>query len=190
MTSDRDAIQPPATYQDLLDLPDHVVGEILGGELHVTPRPAIRHAAASSVLGGGLNSAFHQGRGGPGGWWILDEPELHLGEDIVVPDLAGWRREHMPHLPNEAYLTVAPDWVCEILSPSTERIDRLKKLRIYGREGIAHAWLVNPDARTLEVFRLDGGRWTLLATHGEDEHVRAEPFDAIEIELDRLWATE
>lgn len=190
MASDRDAVGRPATYQDLLDLPDHVVGEILGGELHVTPRPAIRHANAGSVLGGGLNSAFHQGRGGPGGWWILDEPELHLAEDVVVPDLAGWRRERLPHLPDEAYLMLAPDWVCEILSPSTERIDRLKKLRIYAREGVAHAWLVNPEARTLEVLGLDGGRWVLLATHGDEEVVRAEPFDAVEIELGRLWAME
>jgi Uma2 family endonuclease len=190
MSSDRDAAKRPVTYQDLLDLPDHVVGEILSGELHVSPRPAIRHANAGSVLGGGLNSAFHQGSAGPGGWWILYEPELHLAEDVVVPDLAGWRRERLPRLPDEAYLTLAPDWVCEILSPSTERIDRLKKLRIYAREAISHAWLVNPDARTLEVFRLDGGHWMLLATHGEEEVVRAEPFEAIEIELGRLWAME
>ena len=190
MSSDRDAVKGPATFEDLLDLPDHVVGEILGGELHVTPRPAVRHANAGSVLGSGLNRAFHQGSGGPGGWWILYEPALHLAEDVDVPDLAGWRRERLPRLPDEAYLTLAPDWVCEILSPSTERIDRLKKLRIYARELIGHAWLVNPVARTLEVFRLDGERWMLLATHGEDEAVRAEPFDAVEIDLGRLWAME
>jgi len=131
---------------------------------------------------------FHEGRGGPGDWWILDEPELHLGADVLVPDLAGWRKTRMPHRPDTAYFPLAPDWVCEILSPSTAVVDRVKKLAIYAREGVAHAWLIDPALQTLEVFRLEGGRWVLLGTHAENEVVRAEPFAEIDLELDRLWS--
>lgn len=177
----------PASYDDLLALPDHVVGEILDGELHVSPRPAPRHALTSTVLSGEIGPPFHGGRGGPGGWWILAEPELHLGHDVVVPDLAGWRRERMPALPHDAYLSLAPDWVCEVLSPSTARIDRLKKLRIYARESVPYAWLLDPLAQTLEVLRLEHGRWSLVMTAGGTEVVRAEPFDAIDLDLSRLW---
>lgn len=176
-----------ATYDDLLKVPDHLVAEIVDGELHTSPRPASRHAVAASGLGGQIWSPFHRGRGGPGGWWILDEPELHLGEDILVPDLAGWRRERMPAIPDAAYFTLAPDWACEVLSPSTERLDRVRKLPVYAREGVRHVWLVNPSARTLEVLRLEGGRWVVVATHGGDDPVRAEPFDAIELDLGALW---
>ena len=165
-----------------------MVAEILDGELHVSPRPAPRDVTASSVLGGVLSGPFHTGRGGPGGWWILDEPELHLDPDVLVPDLAGWRRERLPRIPDEAYFTLAPDWVCEVLSPSTERIDRVKKLAIYAREGVRHAWLLSPGNRTLEVLRLEAGRWVLLVTHAENEVVRAEPFEAIELDLATLWA--
>lgn len=131
---------------------------------------------------------FHEGRGGPGDWWILDEPELHLGADVLVPDLAGWRKTRMPHRPDTAYFPLAPDWVCEILSPSTAVVDRVKKLAIYAREGVAHAWLIDPALQTLEVFRLEGGRWVLLGTHAGNEVVRAEPFAEIDLELDRLWS--
>jgi len=177
-----------ARYEDLLALPEHLVGEILAGELHTHPRPAPRHARAYSALTGSLWSPFDAGRGGPGGWWIIDEPELHLGADVVVPDLAGWRRERMPALPETAWFELAPDWACEILSPSTEQIDRTAKLRVYGRSGVAHVWFVDPVAKTLEVLALEGGRWVLLATHAADESVRAEPFSAILLELPRLWA--
>ncbi len=179
----------PATYDDLLGLPEHVVGEIIGGELIVTPRPAPRHAVAASVLGGDLGPPFHgSGRGGPGGWWILDEPELHLGDDVLVPDLAGWPRSRMPFIPETAYFTLAPDWVCEVLSPGTARLDRLKKLAIYAREGVAHAWLLDPLQRTLEILRLDGGHWVITGIHADQDEVRAEPFHAIGLELSRLWA--
>jgi Uma2 family endonuclease len=176
-----------ATYQDLCAVPDHKVAEILDGELIVTPRPALRHASASSGLAGNLWGPFQGGRGGPGGWWILFEPELHLGDDIVVPDLAGWRRERLPAVPDAGHLTLAPDWACEILSPTTERVDRSRKLRVYAREGVGHLWLLDPLVRTLEVLRLEGGRWVLLATHADTDVVRAEPFEAIEIELPTLW---
>jgi len=178
----------PATYEDLLKVPDHLVAEIVDGELHTSPRPAPRHAVSASVLGSILNSAFQQGRGGPGGWWILFEPELHPGPDILVPDLAGWRRERLPVISDQPpYFTVAPDWVCEVLSPSTYRLDRVKKLCIYGREGVKHAWLLHPGERTLEVLRLESSRWTIVATYADDAVVRAEPFETVEIDLLPLW---
>jgi Uma2 family endonuclease len=130
---------------------------------------------------------FHRGRGGPGGWRILFEPQLRLGEDILVPDLAGWRRERLPESPRAVSITLAPDWACEVLSPSTEAGDRGEKLPLYAREGVRHVWLVDPDVRTLEVFRLEGTRYSLLATHAHDARVRAEPFEALELELAALW---
>jgi Uma2 family endonuclease len=178
----------PATYDDLEKLPDNLVAEIVNGELHASPRPAPRHASAGSVVGGRLVQPFHEGRGGPGGWWILYEPELHLARDVVVPDWAGWRRSRMPHLPETAYFPLAPDWACEILSPSTSSLDRVQKLAVYARERVAHTWLIDPLGRTLEVLRLEAGRWTILATHAGTEVVRAEPFAEIELELASLWA--
>jgi Uma2 family endonuclease len=145
------------------------------------------HVRAGSLLGRRIAAPYDDGVGGPGGWWILDEPELHLGSDILVPDLAGWQRRRMMRLPETAYFPLAPDWVCEILSPSTSALDRVQKLRVYAREGVAHAWLVDPDARTLEVLRLDGGRWTILAAHAGTDVVRAEPFADIELGLTSLW---
>lgn len=181
----------PATYADLLRVPDHLVAEIIDGELYTNPRPALRHAVSSSVLGGDLNAAYQRGRGGPGGWWILDEPELHLGSNVLVPDLAGWRRVRLPRIPvADAFATLAPDWVCEVLSPSTYRLDRVKKLHVYAREGVAHAWLVHPGERTLEVLRLRGGRWVIVATHGGEAVLRAEPFEAVSIDLLELWGEE
>ena len=178
----------PATYEDLVKLPDHLVAEIVNGELHASPRPAPPHARAGSIVGGLIVPPFDQGRGGPGGWWILYEPELHLGGDVLVPDWAGWRRSRMPHLPATAYFPLPPDWVCEIVSPSTSSLDRVQKLSIYARERVAHAWLIDPLARTLEVLRLENARWTILATHEGRDVVRAEPFTEIELELPALWA--
>ena len=179
-----------ATYEDVLNAPEHVVAEIIDGELYASPRPASPHAVAASAIGADLFGPFHRSPGdpaGPGGWWILDEPELHLGADVVVPDLAGWRRERLPQLANVAYFTQAPDWICEVVSPATGGLDRVRKMRIYAREQVAHAWLVDPLQQTLEVYRLEGGRWLVASTHGGDEQVRAEPFAAVELQLARWW---
>lgn len=172
-----------------LAVPEECVAEILDGELHVQPRPCVRHARAASRLGGDLSGFDREGTGGPGGWTILFEPALHLGQrpDRLVPDLAGWRRERMPKLPDTAAIELAPDWVCEVLSDRTERVDRTKKRRIYAREGVGYLWLVSPDQRMLEVFRLQGEHWVLLETFEGDSLVRAEPFDAIELPLGSLW---
>ncbi|MBA3391547.1 MAG: Uma2 family endonuclease [Deltaproteobacteria bacterium] len=177
-----------ATYQDVLNAPEHMVAEILDGELFLSPRPGKPHCSVYTTLVGDLEPPFGRGRGGPGGWIILGEPELHLGDDVCVPDIAGWRRDRMPRLDDDqAYFETPPDWVCEVLSKSTERNDRLKKLRIYARAGVVNAWLVSPRMRSLEVFRLIDGRLVTVATHLDDEKVHAEPFDAIEIELASLW---
>ncbi len=176
-----------ATYEDLLKVPDHLVAELIDGELYTSPRPASRHARTSSVLGVKLGNSFDSGDGGPGGWWIIDEPELHLGGNAIVPDLAGWRRERMPVFPDAAAFEVAPDWLCEVQSPSTARIDRVKKLPIYKEHGVQHVWLVDPVDRTLEVLRLENDRWVVAGNFAGDDVVRAEPFDAVEIELRALW---
>ena len=181
-----------ATYEDLMQVPDHLVAEIIDGELITSPRPASPHARAYSVIGQDLSPFDRRpgSPGGPGGWWVLDEPELHFGEDVLVPDLAAWRHERMPAIPRVAYFTLAPDWVCEVISPSTGRVDRSRKMGIYAREGVRHLWFVDPLARTLEVYRLEDGRWVVASTHGGDDRVRAEPFDAIEIGLERWWLDE
>jgi Uma2 family endonuclease len=176
-----------ATYADLEALPSEVVGQLVDGVLHVHPRPASPHALAASVLGADLSGPFHRGRGGPGGWLLLDEPELHFGRNVLVPDLAGWRRERMPEMPRVAYFELAPDWACEILSPSTAGLDRVKKLAIYLREGVGHLWFVDPEGRTLEVLRREGERYVVAQTFAGDDPIRAEPFDAIELELGALW---
>ena len=181
----------PATYDDLVALPEHFVGEIVDDELWASPRPAPRHAWAEGQLMGDLVAASRLGDpNGPKGWKILPEPELHFGRQVVVPDLAGWRRERLPRLPDTAYFELAPDWLCEVLSPSTARLDRDKKLRVYAAAGVGHVWLVDPIARTLEVLRREGDSWKCLATHSDGDVVRAEPFEALELTLARLWNDE
>ena len=176
-----------ASYQDVLDAPAHMVAEIVEGALHMQPRPAFRHAIAGSSLGMAIGSPFQWGRGGPGGWWIVDEPELHFGEDVLVPDLAGWRRERMPEPPDEAYITLAPDWVCEILSPSTRKFDLEEKRPVYAREGAAYLWFVDPAVRTLEALVLQDGAWTPTDAALEDEPVSFPPFEAVTFPLGALW---
>ena len=183
------AARQRATYEDLLQVPERFVAEIIDGALTTAPRPSFPHAHAASSLTQDLAPFSRRpvGPDGPGGWWILFEPELHLGADILVPDIAGWRRERMPVLEDVLYSELAPDWVCEVVSPSTGRSDRVLKMPIYAREQVGHLWLADPGLRTLEVYRLEEQRWVVLRTHGGNETVRAEPFEAIEMDLGRWW---
>ncbi|MFV8752332.1 Uma2 family endonuclease [Nannocystaceae bacterium ST9] len=177
-----------ASYEDVLQAPPNMIAEVIYGALHTQPRPAFRHANASSHLGILLGAPFRFGKGGPGGWVILDEPELHLGDDILVPDIAGWRRERLAELPEDApWTTIVPDWICEVLSPSTQALDRADKMEIYLRERVGHAWLVDPIVRTLEIYRFAETVWQRVAVFRDDALVRGEPFDAFELELGLLW---
>jgi Uma2 family endonuclease len=179
----------PTLYQQLNDLPVNLVGEIINGRLYTQPRPAGPHALTSSALGMDLGGPFQFGRGGPGGWWIIDEPELHFVHDteVVVPDLAGWRRERLPAIPRHHRFNVVPDWVCEIVSPSTVRQDRIIKMPLYARYGVQHLWLIDPVAQTLEVFQLDQGCWSLIGLYQQREMVQAPPFEVIDLDLADLW---
>lgn len=176
-------------YVQLEMLPEGLTGEILDGQLHTHPRPTWTHALAASRLGADLEAPYGRGRGGPGGWWILLEPEVHfvLDTEVVVPDWAGWRKERLPHPPDSHKIEAVPNWVCEILSPSTRSVDREIKMPLYARHGVEYAWLVDPKARTLETFLLQDGRWTAGATFSNDDLVAAPPFDAVTIRLGELW---
>lgn len=176
-----------ATYQDVIDAPPHMVAELVDGELYLQPRPAQPHTKAASTLGMWIGGAYQLGRGGPGGWWIQDEPELHFDAQVLVPDLAGWRRGRAEPDLTAAYVEVAPAWICEVLLPSTRRHDRVRKLPVYARYGVAHAWLVDPLDETVEVFELDRERWTLWGARGGRETVQLPPFQALELPLDELW---
>lgn len=180
----------PATYEDLYTLPENVTGEIVDGELFATPRPSSWHTHAASVLGIEVGPAYHLGRGGPGGWVILHETEILLGENLLVPDLAGWKRERFPGAPKENWISVSPDWVCEVLSPRTARLDKVRKMPVCARHAVPHLWLVDPAARTLDVFTLFDGKWLLGASFAEDDTVRAEPFAEIAFDLKNLWLDE
>ena len=176
-----------ATYQDVLEAPAHQLAEIVAGTLHTHPHPAMPHARASWVLGGKIGGPFDYGPSGPGGRWLSFEPELRLGEDIVVPDLAGWRREWMPEYPETAYVTLAPDWVCDVLSTLTRRVDLQEKRPACAREGVAYLRLVDPADRTLEAFELREGEWVFIGCAKDDEPVSIRPFDAITFTLGDLW---
>jgi Uma2 family endonuclease len=186
------AIRPlpePSLYQRLQALPENRVGEIIDGQLYTQPRPSGPHGLAEFNLGYAVGGPFGKGRGGPGGWWILIEPEVHFVRDIevAVPDLAGWRRERMAAVPKGHRFEVVPDWVCEVLSPRTAKKDRTKKLPWYARFGVAHCWLVDPRQRTLEAYELRAGLWTLLAALQDEEAVALPPFDAVGFSLGDLW---
>jgi hypothetical protein len=183
----RSIAKQPATYQDVLDAPPNKVAEIVRGALHLQPRPAMLHAFTGSALGVKIGGPFQFDGDGPGGWWIVDEPELHLAAEIVVPDLAGWWRKRMPSFPRDAYVTLAPDWVCEILSPSTRALDVGPKRAIYREHGVRWLWLIDPEARSLEAFALRDGAWSEIGTLTGDDEVRMPPFDAIGFPLAALW---
>lgn len=183
-------VRRPARYDDILAAPETKVAEVIDGEVLVSPRPAARHANTASAILVDVRGNFGgpPGHGpGPGGWWILMEPELHFGDDVLVPDQAGWRRERMSKLTDVAAFTDAPDWVCEVISPSTGRIDRSRKMRIYAREGVGHLWLVDPLLRTVEVYRLRESEWVVTSVHAGDAPARLVPFDAIELDVTRWW---
>jgi Uma2 family endonuclease len=171
----------------VLAAPDHVVAELIDGEVHTSPRPAMPHAHSASRILGQLDGPFDRGRGGPGGWHIVFAPELHIVGQVMVPDIGGWRRERLVAIPDAPYMELAPDWLCEVMSPSTARLDRAQKLPHYARAGVSHLWLCDPTLRTLEVYRAEGGSWLLLATYAGDDKVHAEPFNAVELELQALW---
>lgn len=188
----RDPSHKPATYEDLKALPPNMVGQIVEGVLIAMPRPAVGHAAVSSALLADLGTPFGRGRGGPGGWIFLVEPELHLGADVLVPDVAAWRTERMPSLPSAdtPFLTLAPDWICEVLSPSTARLDKVQKRRIYAREQVRHLWHIHPLERTLTAYEYQGPDYRELGTWGGDEDLklRVAPFEAVELDLATFWA--
>ncbi|MBZ4416108.1 Uma2 family endonuclease [Myxococcus sp. RHSTA-1-4] len=180
---------PEDAYEELERLPPNVVGEIIAGELYVSPRPRVVHGRAAGRLFKRLMPFDEEpGQEGPGGWVLMIEPELHLGRDVLVPGLAGWRRERMPELPDVVGVELAPDWLCEVLSPSTETLDRARKMAVYAREGVKHLWLVDPRVQMLEVYRLENGRWLLLGTHTGNDKVHAEPFEVLPMDLSSLWA--
>jgi len=181
-------LERPATIADLRALPATVRGEIIDGDLYAFPRPRARHGSLETSLAADLHRPFQQRRGGPGGWWILVEPGIEVARSPEFsPDLAGWRRERLPRLPDDASITVVPDWICEILSPSTRGYDLLVKRRFYAEIGVGHLWYVDPEVRSLTVSRLVEGKWLELGVHGPAEKVRAEPFEAIEIDLAIWW---
>lgn len=176
-------------YRQLEALPENQVGEISNGTLHANPRPAGPYGRAASALGMDIGSPYDRGKGGPGGWWIIFEPELHFGEQVLVPDIAGWRHETLPAIPQHHRFTVAPDWVCEVLSPSTGKTDRNEKMPIYAANGVVYLWLVDPLESTLETFGLKNGQWFLSGSFKDDDRVSVDPFDAVELELSGLWLT-
>lgn len=183
-----DPARRTVAYEDLYAIPEHMTGEILGGELVATPRPSRRHAFAASSLDKKIGPFYQFGEGGaPGGWIILFEPEIKLGNDLVVPDLAGWRKERFPFDEEHNWISAAPQWICEVLSPSTVHADKIRKMPIYARYGVEHIWLVDPAVRSMDVFKLELGRWFLLGSYAGDDKVRAGPFQEIEFDLGCLW---
>jgi len=183
-------IRDHATYDDLIEVPDNMVAELIDGDLYAWPRPAGPHARFASALGMDIGPPYDRGRGGPGGWWIVDEPELHLEPQVLVPDLAGWRREHMPQIPKDHRFVVTPDWICEVSSPSTARMDRGRKMDIYASWQVPLLWIVDPVAHLFEVFTLEGERWSRVRAYTSDEVVFADPFPEAEIDLRSIWGVE
>jgi Uma2 family endonuclease len=178
----------PATYADLQALPEGVKGEIIDGELFVQPRPRPAHARAATTIVSDIQGPYDLGRGGPGGWWILAEPGVELPRSPEFsPDVAGWRRDRLPELPEDSSIQVVPDWICEVLSPKTRAYDFLKKRPFYAQVGVSWLLYVDVDARTVTVSRLVEGSWLEVAVHGEDEKVRLEPFKDVELDLALWW---
>lgn len=176
-----------AVYEDLYNIPENMTGEIIGGEVIATPRPSRKHGYTSSALGNLIGPGYQFGRGGPGGWLFILEPEIRFGDDILVPDLAGWKRERFPIEEPHNWISTPPDWICEVLSPGTIRVDRVLKMPVYGRYSVPYVWLIDPIHKTLDVFGLESGRWVVLGLYVEKDSIRARPFEDIEFSLGDLW---
>jgi len=189
-TMNAQAAKKPSLYEQLMDLPEGLTGEIINGQLRTQPRPAWPHILAGSRLGADIEGPYGRGRGGPGGWWIIDEPEIHfiLDTEVTVADVAGWRKKRMPSPPEGHKIEVVPDWICEIFSPSTKSTDREEKVPLYARYGVRFAWLVDPKTRTLEAYELADAKWTPLGIFRDDDTVSVAPFDAVVIHLADLWS--
>jgi Uma2 family endonuclease len=179
--------RPNATYQDVIDAPEHKVAEIIDGTLYLSPRPPIRTSVAKQELLLQLWRPYDRGEDGPGGWWLLREPEFYMGNDVLVPDLVGYRRARLPVLPDASGTDIPPDWVCEALTPVTRALDLTSKRRAYARAGIPHLWQIDDEARLLEAFALEAGQWRLVAALRDDHEVRLAPFGAISFPLSVLW---
>jgi Uma2 family endonuclease len=180
----------PPTLEDLYALPPELKGEIIDGELYVQPRPRARHARVEAAIVGSTHGPYDLGRGGPGGWWILPEPGIELpGSPEFSPDVAGWRRERLPELPEDEPLRVAPDWVCEVLSPRTRGYDLIKKRPFYARSGVNWLWYVDVEAHTISVSQLRDGAWVEVAVHGDEQRVRLQPFPEVELDLGLWWVS-
>ncbi len=186
-----ESVKSNADYADLYSIPENMIGEIIDGELYAMPRPSPRHCNTASSLGIIIGYYYKIGmNGGIGGWWILDKPGIHfsdLKEDIMVPDISGWKKEKMPELPAETYFSVTPDWICEILSPATAAHDRKKKLPKYAKFGVSYFWIVDPANRTVEILKLKNGEYSVSAVYCEDDKMKAEPFTEILIDLKNIW---
>ena len=176
------------TLADLDALPPDVKGEIIEGVLYTMTRPRGRHQLAATLVGEDLSGPFNRGRGGPGGWWILVEPGIELpGTPEIAPDLAGWTRDRLAALPEDEPIRVVPDWVCEILSPTTRRHDLLVKKPYYAKVGVRHHWIVDRLERTLTAYRLEGGLWLELGMFSEETDARVEPFAAVSLDISSWW---
>jgi len=176
-------------YQQLENLPELFIGELFDGQLHAHSRPAFPHGYVYSAVGGTLFNPFHNGIGGPGGWVIISEPEVHftLDVDVTVPDLAGWRRERKLRFPTGHKIELVPDWICEILSPSTRSIDREIKMPLYARYGVSYLWLVEPVEHVVEAYRLESGEWVEIGCYTGMDQAAILPFEAVPLDLGRLW---
>jgi len=178
-----------AAYQDVENLSARAIGELFDGRLHAQPRPAAPHVHTQFFVGGHLFNPFYRGIGGPGGWVILAEPEIHfkLDLDVTVPDLAGWRRARKLKFPTGHKIELVPDWICEILSPSTRSIDQEIKMPLYARYGVSYLWLVEPIEHVVDAYRLQGGEWVAVGRYTGTTQAAIPPFDAVLLDLGSLW---
>lgn len=167
--------------------------ELVGGGIVDKASPSAAHADAQGALAALLRPRFHRQDGDepPGGWWILPEVDIAFGlHDVLRPDVAGWRRARVPVRPSSYPVDVSPDWVCEVLSPSTAHRDLGVKREIYHRHEVAHYWVVDVEKQILLVYRREPAGYTLVLSAGPGERVRAEPFDACSLDMDELFGIE